>query len=842
MSQQETSSGLTSATGGNDNANGSHHETENAQTDVHANRWQRDKEGAAEGNPAHAPEEPGHIVVEQTHGLVTAETPEAFTGLRLTSPKDKAAGIPGVVTAMQYVYAKAGVVRGTKALMVLNQKGGIDCMSCAWPEPDGKRHVAEFCENGAKAIGHEMDKRKCGPEFFAKHSVAELSQRSDYWLEQQGRLTHPMVLRDGATHYEPIAWDAAFKMIADELNKLPSPDNAAFYTSGRTSNEAAFLYQLFVRQYGTNNLPDCSNMCHESSGTALSATIGIGKGTVKLDDFEKAQLILIVGQNPGTNHPRMLTTLQDAKRAGVKIVAINPIPEAGFLGFMNPQEPLGMLGKSTPLADVFVPVRINGDLALFKGMIKEMLEEEDRRGRGAAFDWAFIDAKTFGVQAMLDDIRAASWEAIVADSGISREQIRQVAELCMKSERIIACWAMGLTQQNNGVETIQEIVNLLLLRGSMGKGGAGACPVRGHSNVQGDRTMGIWERPKEAFLDKLKLNFGFEPPREHGFDVVETIKAMHEGKVRVFVQMGGNFLSAGPDTLYIQEALSRLYFQVRIGTKLNRSDLITGRRAMILPCLGRTEIDERAAGEQFVTTENSMGVVEMSRGRFTPSSSELLSEVAIVCGVAKATLDGRSTVDWDRYAGDYDAIRDDIARTIPGCENYNRRVRQPGGFYLPNKARENEYVTDTGKANFTVNEIPTRHLEPGQLVMMTMRSHDQFNTTIYGLDDRYRGVHNERRVIFMNRDDMKEHALKEKDVVDLTGHHQGQRRYARQFIVVPYPIPRGCCATYFPEGNVLVPVASTANRSNQPASKYVVLTVEPAKEMQKAVDYERASV
>jgi molybdopterin-dependent oxidoreductase alpha subunit len=792
----------------------------NAQASVNNNRWnatKTDVKNAAEESPKGARQHP--------HGLVSAEAPEALTGLHLTDPKKSAAGLPAVYRATQYVWSHAGVLRGSHALKLLNQKGGIDCMSCAWPEPDGDRSFAEFCENGAKAIGHELDKARCTPEFFASHAVAELSQQSDYWLEQQGRLTHPVVLREGAPHYTPISWDDAFKLIASELNKLASPDQSAFYTSGRASNEAAFCYQLFVRQFGTNNLPDCSNMCHESSGSALSATLGVGKGTVTLDDFQKTQAIFIIGQNPGTNHPRMLTTLQHAKEKGAKIVVINPLREAGLIGFMNPQEPLGLLGKSHPLGDLFLPVRINGDIAVFKGIMKTMLDAEDRE-RGSAFDWSFIQEKTHGIDALLKNIRSTPWDQILQDSGVSRDLIEQAAQLAIQSDRIICCWAMGLTQQNNAVETIQEIVNFLLLRGSIGKPGAGACPVRGHSNVQGDRTMGVWERPRAQFLDALKRNFNFEPPRHHGYDAVETIKAMHEGKIKVFVQLGGNFLSATPDTHYVAEALAKLDLSVRIATKLNRTDLVAGKQALILPCLGRSETDCQRTGDQFVTTENSMGIVQQSRGRFEPASAELRSETSIICGLAQATLGNRTTIPWKSWSDNYDQIRNAIARTIDGCENYNEKVRHPGGFYLPNLARENQYVTETGRANFTVNPIPQRNVKPDQLIMMTIRSHDQFNTTIYGLDDRYRGIHNERRVIFMNRDDMKTRNLDPRDVVDITSYFQDQRRHAKKFIVIPYEIPKGNCATYFPEANVLVPVGSTANRSNQPASKYVVVTVE----------------
>jgi molybdopterin-dependent oxidoreductase alpha subunit len=760
----------------------------------------------------------------QPHGEVSAQTPEALGNLKLTDPKKKAAGLPAVLRSAQYAWKMAGAARGTYALSQLNQKGGIDCMSCAWPDPDGDRSFAEFCENGAKAISHEADRRKCGPDFFAKHSVAELSTQSDYWLEQQGRLTHPMVLRSGATHYTPIAWDEAFSLIAGELNQLPTPDQAVFYTSGRASNEAAFLYQLFVRQFGTNNLPDCSNMCHESSGSALTPTIGIGKGTVKLDDFEKAEAIFILGQNPGTNHPRMLTTLEKAKHNGCTIVAINPLPEAGLLGFMNPQKPLGLLGKSTPLADLFLPVKINGDVAALKGIMKELLEQEDRNP-GTVFDWDFIKDKTNGVEALIEHVRQTPWERILDDSQLPREPIRAAAEVARRAKRIICCWAMGLTQHPNAVQTIQEIVNLLLLRGSIGKPGAGACPVRGHSNVQGDRTMGIWERPKPELLDQLKANFGFEPPRNHGYDTVDSIKAMHAGNVKVFIQLGGNFLSATPDTLYVQEAMAKLDLSVRIGTKLNRTDLVAGRQAMILPCLGRTEIDRRSAGEQFVSCENSMGVVQMSAGKLESASPELQSEVAIICQLARATLGEKSSVDWQAMADNYDHIRDAIARTIKGCDDYNQKVRKPGGFYLPNAARDNQYATATGRANFTINPIPERHVEPGQLIMMTIRSHDQFNTTIYGLNDRYRGIHNERRIVLMNRQDMAERNLAEKQVVDLTSHFAGKTREAKQFLAILYEIPRGCCATYFPEGNVLVPIDSVAAGSNTPTSKYVPVTV-----------------
>jgi molybdopterin-dependent oxidoreductase alpha subunit len=807
-----------------------HDNAENRMDAQTASRWSAEKHdvkgheelhaNAAANGETPADENTGRGV----HGTepIESQPPEAFTGLHVGKVKDRAAGMPAVLNSARHLFKEIGVVQGSRVMLKVNQKGGIDCSSCAWPEPDGDRSMFEFCESGAKAIADEATKKRATPDFFRQHSVAELSTQSDYWLGQQGRITHPMILKDGATHYEPIEWDDAFKLLATELNALKSPDEAVFYTSGRTSNEAAFLYQLFARQFGTNNMPDCSNMCHESSGSALTPTIGIGKGTVKLDDFEKAQVIVLIGQNPGTNHPRMLTTLQKAKRAGAKIIAVNPLPEAGLMGFMNPQEAGGMIGLSTTLADMFLQVRVNGDVALFKGILKEILA-------AGAVDTDFIQKYTTGYEEFAADIRSSDWNEIVEDSGISREQIREAAALLGKSGRIICCWAMGLTQSPNSVDQIQEIINLLLVRGSIGKDGAGACPVRGHSNVQGDRTMGIWERPREEFLNQLASEFRFEPPRHHGYDVVESIKAMHAGKVKIFFAMGGNFLSATPDTEYTAMALRNQRLTAQVSTKLNRSHLVVGRTALILPCFGRTDIDQQKSGPQFVSTENSMGVVETSQGILKPPSQHLMSEPSIVAHLAKATLGSRTTVDWESLGNNYDLIRDLIARAIPGCERYNERVRAPGGFYLPNLPRQGDFDhTPSHKANFTVHEIPKRNLLPGQLVMMTIRSHDQFNTTVYGLHDRYRGVNNERRVVLMNDQDMQSLNLKPRDVVDVTSHFNGKQRIAKHFTVLPYNIPRRCCAMYFPEANVLVPIDSVAEKSNTPTSKYVIVTVASA--------------
>ncbi|HEX8285388.1 MAG TPA: FdhF/YdeP family oxidoreductase [Pyrinomonadaceae bacterium] len=758
---------------------------------------------------------------------VRAQPPEEFTGGEFKGASEVSGGLAAVWSSMKHIAREAGVVRGARTLLKVNQKDGFDCPGCAWPDPDGERSHAEFCENGAKAVAEEATTRRVTPDFFREWSVADLSRKSDYWLGKQGRITHPVVLRAGATHYEPIEWDEAFKLVASELNALASPDEAAFYTSGRTSNEAAFLYQLFVRQFGTNNLPDCSNMCHESSGRALTETIGVGKGTVTLDDFRLADCIFVIGQNPGTNHPRMLSTLRAAKRRGCRIVHVNPLPEAGLARFKHPQHPGDILGGGTELSDLFLQVRVNGDVALLKGLMKEVLEEEKRRP-GEVIDRRFVEEKTHGFNEFARALEVADWDELIEQSGVAREQMREAAKIYVESERTIVCWAMGLTQHKNAVANIQEIVNLLLLRGNLGRPGAGACPVRGHSNVQGDRTMGIWERPADTFLDALAREFDFEPPRRHGLDTVETIKAMHERKVKVFFALGGNFLSATPDTEFTARALAGCRLTAQVSTKLNRSHLVTGEQALILPCLGRTERDAQGAGEQFVSVENSMGVVHSSRGSLEPASEHLLSEPAVVVRLARATLGERSALDWGWLVEDYDRVRDLIERVIPGFENYNVRVREPGGFYLPNLAREGVFQTSTNRANFTVHDLPRIELAPGQLLLMTVRSHDQFNTTIYGLDDRYRGVYNERRVVFLNPEDVGERGLSAGQVVDLVSHFEGEERTARRFLVVPYPVPRGCAAAYFPEANALVPVRSVADKSNTPASKSIVISLRPS--------------
>ncbi|HET9449773.1 MAG TPA: FdhF/YdeP family oxidoreductase, partial [Aggregicoccus sp.] len=729
-----------------------------------------------------------------------------------------------VVSSLKHAWGEAGPVRGTRLLLNLNQEHGFDCPGCAWPDPHGHRSAAEFCENGAKAVAEEGTKARVTPDFFARHSVAELSAQSDLWLGKSGRLTHPMVLDAGATHYRPIAWDEAFALVAEDLNTLSSPHEACFYTSGRTSNEAAFLYQLFVRQLGTNNLPDCSNMCHESSGTALTETLGIGKGSVTLEDFEKAEAIFVIGQNPGTNHPRMLGALEAAARRGCEIISVNPLPEAGLNRFRHPQHLRGIIGPGTALNSQWLQVRINGDVALLQGLGKALLEAE-ARAPGTVVDRAFVESRTLGFEAYARNLARRHWAELEEQSGVSRAQLLQAAEVLQRSKATIFCWAMGLTQHKNAVGNIQEIVNLLLLRGSIGKPGAGVCPVRGHSNVQGDRTMGIWERPRPEFLDALERELGFSPPREHGLDTVGAIKAMHAGAVKVFFALGGNFLSATPDTEVTAQALRRTRLTVQVSTKLNRGHLVTGRRALILPCLGRTERDLQQGGAQFVTVENSMGVVHASRGTMPPASEFLKSEPDIVASLARATLGARSRVDWAGLVEDYDRIRELISRTIPGFEDFNRKVRQSGGFALPNAVREGRFTTPTGKGHFTVHPLPKLHLEPGQLLMMTIRSHDQYNTTLYGMDDRYRGIKNGRRVVLLHPEDIKAQGFEAGQTVDLTSHFQGEVRTARAFVVVPYNLPRRCAATYFPEANVLVPLDSVAEGSRTPTSKSVVIRV-----------------
>jgi len=752
---------------------------------------------------------------------VVATTPSESSPPSLSKPKDVAAGIPAVISSLTHGITRMGTLASLRNFTSVNRFDGFDCPGCAWPDPDGHRTIAEFCENGAKAVADEGTRKRAGPEFWSQWSVGELSRKSDQWLNSQGRLTHPMILRPGSDYYSELSWDEAFDIIADELVSLDNPDQAVFYTSGRTSNEAAFLWQLLARRFGTNNLPDCSNMCHESSGVALSDSIGIGKGTVTLDDFTKADLIIVVGQNPGTNHPRMLTALRDAKRAGASIISINPLLETGMKRFKHPQAPLELLGRGTLISDEHVPVRVNGDFALFRGLAKVVMQRE-------ALDMEFIDAHTLGFADYRRAVESTSWDSIVSGSGVEQEVISNLGATISKSKSTIICWAMGLTQHRNSVAIIQEIANLLLLGGHIGRPGAGVCPVRGHSNVQGDRTVGINHNPSAKFLSDLHDSTGIAIPTKPGVDSVRAVKSMRGGTAKVFLSMGGNFVSAMSDTNATASALSNCSITAQISTKPNRSHLVTGRTALILPCLGRSEKDHTSVGEQFVSVENSMGIVHSSRGSSKPASGMLRSEPSIVSGIAGAldTRIGRSGIAWQDLAEDYDKVRDMIEASIPGFEGYNERVRLDGGFYLPNPPRDSRtFPTESGYANFRVHDLSGASAGTGRYLMMTIRSHDQYNTTIYGLDDRYRGINKGRRVVLMNQSDMDDNDWSEGDLVDLTSHFEGTELHAREWYIVPYEIPKGNIATYFPEANVLVPLDSVAEGSNTPTSKSVVVTI-----------------
>jgi molybdopterin-dependent oxidoreductase alpha subunit len=753
--------------------------------------------------------------------------PDTHTGLKLTDRKEWAAGLPALTSSLAHIREETGVLSGMAILNKLNQQEGFDCPGCAWPDP-AKRSAFEYCENGVKAVAEEATTKRVDRDFFAAHGVEELSGWSDYDLGKAGRLTEPFILREGSSHYVPIGWNEAFDLVAGRLNALASPDEAIFYTSGRASNEAAYLYQLFVRLFGTNNLPDCSNMCHESSGTGLGSTIGVGKGTVSLEDIHQAKLVLVIGQNPGTNHPRMLSALETCKENGGTIISVNPLPEAGTTGFINPQHVKPMLMGASKLADHHVAVRTSMDVALLKGVMRLLLDAEER-APGTVFDHAFIADRTEGFDAFIEDLRGVDVAAMAEACGVPLNDLRTIAHHVAATDRIIVCWAMGLTQHVNAVDNIREIVNLLLLRGAFGKTGAGACPVRGHSNVQGDRTMGIYEKPSEVFLSALDKRYGFTAPRKHGLDVVDAIGAMRDGHGKVFIALGGNFISATPDSEVTARAVMNCDLTVQISTKLNRSHVITGTEALILPCLGRSERDVAHDAPQgkprFVTVEDSMSVVHRSQGAREPASPHLRSEPEIVAGLAQATLGARTALDWAALGRNYDRIRDEVEAVIPGFKDFNTRVRKPEGFVLPNGARDGaKFTTANGRARFSVGPVPTWNVGPGQYMAMTIRTHDQFNTTIYGLHDRYRGIHGERRVVLMHPDDMATEGLRSKDRVDLVSHY-GHERVATDFFVVPYTIAKGCVATYFPEANVLIPLELKARESGTPASKSVIITL-----------------
>ncbi len=754
---------------------------------------------------------------------VNPNTSENPTGIKVTVPSTYAAGALGIKVALDHAISQMGTIRALQTLLRLNQKGGIDCPGCAWPDPDDKRSVlGEYCENGAKALAEEATLKRVTPDFFRTHSVEEMSEWSDYKIGKNGRLTQPMLLNADSSHYKPIKWTDAFEIIGTELNRLKSPDQAIFYTSGRSSNEAAFLYGVFARAFGTNNLPDCSNMCHESSGVALSQTLGIGKGSVKLDDVYKADVVIIIGQNPGTNHPRMLSELQKRNENGGKVITINPLEEAGLRRFKNPQRVSDMLGSGTAITDLFLQVKINQDVPLLKAIIKKLSAKENEVG--GIFDHHFIKEKTIGYNELLADLKRYNIDDLIDQCGVSELEIDHVIDLLAPAQKIIICWAMGLTQHKNGVDNIKECVNLLLLKGSIGKEGSGTCPVRGHSNVQGDRTVGIVNKTTPAMAKALKTTFGIDAPKTKGHDTVEAIKAMYENKAKIFIALGGNFLSAASDTQYTAQALQNCNLTVQISTKLNRSHLVTGKTALILPTLGRSERDEKEGKIRKITVENSMGKVHTSQGSLPPASNTLMSEPDIIGHIAAAVLGAKYKIDWKGLSSDYRAIRLKISEVITGFDDYNQKVNE--GFYLPNNARDGDFSTlPKGKANFSNCPLPQHDLNEDEFLLMTIRSHDQFNTTIYGLNDRYRGIYNERRVLFINPDDMKVHGLKKLQIVDIQSEYDGTFRRAPRFYVVPYSIPRGNLACYFPEANVLIPITQFAKESRTPISKSIRVRV-----------------
>ena len=750
---------------------------------------------------------------------VTPLTPLESNAPKLSKPKNSAAGIPALISTAKYGLGNMGALGSIKNLARVNDFNGFDCPGCAWPDPDKHRSFAEFCENGAKAVADEGTRNRADINFWSQWSVSDLSKKSDHWLNSQGRITQPMVLMPESEYYVPISWNESFDIIADNLVSLDNPDQAIFYTSGRTSNEAAFLWQLLARRFGTNNLPDCSNMCHESSGVALTESIGIGKGTVTLEDFNSADLIIVVGQNPGTNHPRMLTALRDARKKGASIISINPLTETGMKRFKHPQNPIEMFGLGSSIADKHLSIKINSDQALFRAFSKSIIES-------GKLDNDFIQNSTYGYEDYKKLVLDTDLGEISKITGISKDEIIQVSKKISESKSTIVCWAMGITQHKNSVATIQEIVNFLLLGGNIGKPGAGVCPVRGHSNVQGDRTVGINHKPSMEFIDNLEKSTGISSPTSHGYDSVEAVKAMESGDAKVFLAMGGNFVSAMSDTNRTSNALTNCDLTVHISTKPNRSHLLSGKIGLILPCLGRTEIDESTVGHQFVTVENSMGIVHSSRGTSKPASNYLISEPSIVSGIGGAleTRLERSGIAWGNLSDNYDLVRDLIEKTIPGFDNYNQRITNKSGFYLPNPPKDSRtFKTKNSLANFFCHDISC--ISSDQFMMMTIRSHDQYNTTIYGLDDRYRGIRNGRRVVLMNKEDMLENGLEASDLVDLSSDRKNGQVISPKWFVVPYDIPSGNIATYFPESNVLIPLESVADRSNTPTSKSVPIGI-----------------
>ena len=743
-----------------------------------------------------------------------------FTGLQLKEPVTHAAGLLGVKEALRHGFKEMGVLRSMKALLEMNQKDGFDCPSCAWPDPEKPSKLGEYCENGAKALADEATTTKADSAFFKKHSVEELSQLTDYELNKLGRLTDPLVLKPNSIHYESITWEDAFELITSALKKLDSPDEAIFYTSGRSSNEAAFLYGMFARAFGTNNMPDCSNMCHESSGVALSETLGIGKGSVKLEDLYEAEVVIVAGQNPGTNHPRMLSALEKCKQNGGKVISINPLEETGLINFRNPQNLKGLVGGGEDLADIHLQVNINQDIALVKLILKRLakLDALDR----TVFDHEFINQYVDGYHTLLSDIANFNEKDLLNQCGVSDEKINDTVNLLAEKSKIIVCWAMGLTQHKNGVENIREYVNLLLLKGAIGKPNAGTCPVRGHSNVQGDRSVGIMHFVNKDLNKRIEKHLGFKPPNKEGVDTVGAMKAMHEGGAKFFMCLGGNFLMAASDTEYTAKGIQNCELTVQVSTKLNRTHLVTGKTALILPTIGRSEKDIKNGKQRKFTVENSMGRVTQSKGVLKPASDNLMSEPEIIATLAHTYFEGKHAMDWEKLGADYGLIRQQIDKVIKGFKETEERSKGVG-YYLPNNVRELDFSKlPNGKAQLTLNKLPKHDLESDEFMLMTIRSHDQFNTTIYGLDDRYRGVYNERRVLFINKEDMNRFSFKKLDRVDISSNYDNIKRTAENFLIIPYKIPKGNLAAYFPETNVLVPHNHFADRSKTPSKSIKV--------------------
>ncbi|WP_057938375.1 FdhF/YdeP family oxidoreductase [Algoriphagus resistens] len=761
-----------------------------------------------------------------TRKNIETQSSKEFTGIELKNPATYAAGFTGVKVALQHTFKEMGAIRAIKTLSHMNQLDGFDCPGCAWPDPEHRSKLAEYCENGAKALAEEATNQIVDNTFFSNYSVQEMSRWSDYKIGKSGRLVAPMILKPGSNHYQEITWEDAFRLIADHLHALSNPDEAIFYTSGRSSNEAAFLYGLFARAFGTNNMPDCSNMCHESSGVGLSQTLGIGKGSVKLEDFDKAEVVMVIGQNPGTNHPRMLSALEKCKANGGKIISVNPLQEAGLIRFRNPQGLSGMLLNGQGLTDIYLQVKINQDVALLKLIEKKLaaLDKVDKK----VFDHEFIVNYTEGYESLIVHLDKHTEQELLELCGVEEKLINEAVTLLAKKSRIIICWAMGLTQHKNGVENIKECVNLLLLKGSLGKPGSGTCPVRGHSNVQGDRSVGIMHYVSKELNAAIKNTFGFDAPDHEGVDVVKAIPAMYEGKSKVFICLGGNFVSAASDTEYTAKAVQNCDLTIQISTKLNRSHLITGKTALILPALGRSDKDVKDGEKRHLTVENSMGIVHQSKGFLDPISDDIKSEPEIIAGIAAAYFREVHPVKWKSLGSNYELLREKLGEVISGFKDLNTKS-EGSGYYLPNNVRNLDFSKlPNQRAQFSMTELPIHNLNENEYLLMSIRSHDQFNTTIYGLNDRYRGIHNERRVLFMNETDMARENFKKMDVVNIMSNYQGQERKVFQFLVIPYHIPQTNLAAYFPEINPLIPIHEYAEKSNTPISKSVKVSLEKA--------------